>query len=249
MTDDTPNGAPSGNHESNELLDDAFGFSVSSFRLVRDIFAKPNAVITAALARDRSVYASPFRVWFGLLSLQFIVALPFGGMKQVLVASDAQSGAPMIKAITDLGRDPDAVLSLFDQIISFAHIPAVAIATIPGIFILRAFAIEKSLGFSRHLQAHFAFLCVSAIFATLTLPIVFVRPELVNFTAVISWFLLSVTFWRGGPHAYHATRLGAVVKSQAYLLAIGIITLVVISLTYAVALLSAIMVTPPTIVG
>lgn len=249
MTDDTPPGGPTKDHESNELLEDAFGFSVSSFRLVRDIFAKPKSVITAALARDRLVYASPFRVWFGLLSLQFIVALPFGGMKQVLVVSDAQSGAPVIKAITDLGRDPDVVLALFDQIISFAHIPAVAIATIPGIFVLRAFALEKGLSFSRHLQAHFAFLCVSAILAVLTLPIVFVRPELVNYTALISWLLLSVTFWRGGAHAYHTTRLGAVLKSQAYLLAIGVITLVVISLTYAVALLSAIMVTPPTVAG
>lgn len=246
MTEETPAREDERREESNELIEDAFGFSIRSLRLVRDIFVRPDAVIRAALARDRSFYASPFRVWFGLLSLQFFIALLYGGMKEILVASDARQGGKMVEALEKLHRDPDAVFGLFDQIVSIAHIPAAAIGSIPAIFVLKGLASDKSFGFARHLQAHFAFLCAPAAVAVIFLPIVFWRVDMSSYAPALQWLVLAIAFWRGGAGAYHATRVGAVVKSQVYGLAIAVFAMGAVLLAWGGAMVFAVVSTTPT---
>ena len=79
------------NEDTEDFIEDILGFNFRSFRTIYALFVKPRAVFQAYAERDRETYTPSLRIWLGIIGLQVLFSVVWGGYGG-LILSQWQAG-------------------------------------------------------------------------------------------------------------------------------------------------------------
>lgn len=212
---DVPRDAPPLGRELSELIEDFAGLGLRDLKMIRDIYWRPRRVLRAMAAGSREEYGSAFRLWITSVGVLLFSSLLGGGMGRVMVDADERGNGSVRTMITEASGDYAGVINDFESWVSLLTVPVSALAMLPVIFLLRAFA--GGIRLSRQLQT------LAAITVSMTIPNILIMPFLMansgNPAAILLAFstyaIFMSTFARGGAGLYHHGWAGMAGKTAA----------------------------------
>lgn len=209
-----------------DFLEDILGFNFRSFRTLRDLLIRPNTVFKAYAARDRVTYTPSLRLWLGLITIQLLLSVLWGGYGGVLadqLNSQPESAATIENAF---GHSVEEISEPYGEAASFLHPILVGGFTAFSAFLIGAF--NKSLGWAARINITFGIL-TAASFLGLILLLGVMATGAAHF---MTWMILPIAlaYWGifalGAPGILATTPTGAIVKGAIF--AITTIVLVMI---------------------
>lgn len=225
--------------EFEEFVEDIIGFNFRSFRTLRELIIRPNTVFQTYAARDRETYTPSLRLWLGLITIQLLFSVLWGGYGGMLVTQlEAQpANAAQIEALIGVPIEDFAVP--YGEAASFLHPLLVGGFTGFSAFLIGAF--NKSLGWAARINITFGILTASSLVGLLMLIAVMVSGAsgLMSWMTVPIAFVYWITFTRGAPGLLARTRTGAIIKGAVFaavtmmLVMIGGIIMGIAAFTYA----------------
>jgi hypothetical protein len=75
---------PNKRDDVNDAVEDALGFNFRSVKTLFDLFVRPRRVFESYAARDRVTYTPAIRIFFGLIGLQVLTSVIWGGWEGIL---------------------------------------------------------------------------------------------------------------------------------------------------------------------
>lgn len=203
-----------------ELAEDIFGLNFRSFRTIRDLFLKPQAVFAAFTGGDRMAYTPPVRMWLTLISLQVIASILWGGYGHFVVAGLSEMPRAQLDTILGTAGQDAAVLqdrleafgNIYGNIAALAHAPLVGLFSALALFAVPARL--RPLSWVRKLNITFSVLTAGSLVGLLLMPVLVADPA-ANQLPILGAITLTyvITFFRGAPGTLTRTRLGAGIGS------------------------------------
>lgn len=220
-----------------DAIEDAIGFNFRSLRTIRDIVVRPNAVFRAYAARDRVTYTPAIRVWLGLISLQFLLAIFTGGQSEALRASLEANPAALAQYETLFGDNLEAGIDKMGESMSFLQVPLVGILTALSVFVLQL--LKRGLGFGARLNIAFATLTAGSLVGLASQPLVLGNLAYGPAALIAIVLVYAVTFARGAPGVLADTVAGSVVKGGIFAAAVMALVLLGHTLNTIIAIVYA----------
>lgn len=204
------------NDDTEDFIEDILGFNFRSFRTIYALFVKPRAVFQAYAERDREKYTPSLRIWLGVIGIQVIVSVAWGGYGGLLL-TQWQNGDTNVALIEQaMGGSAEEIARYYGDVASLLH--AVLVGGMTGFSAFLIGAYNKSLHWTARINITFAILTVASVVGLLVLVIaaLFDLLALLNWTILIIAILYWWTFYRGAPGILARTRLGAAVKGLVF---------------------------------
>jgi hypothetical protein len=222
-----------------DTLEDAFGVNLRALRTLRDLVVRPNAVFSSYAANDRVTYTPSIRLFVGLIAVQILISVLWGGYAGLLLSQWQQPNVNGEALENLFGAPLEVVAEHYGNAAPFLHATVVGLFTALSAFLVGAF--NKSLGWVARVNITFAVLSGGTIVGLLVMIIAALTDSLsyLNWTPVIIFFAYWIFFVRGAPGVLADTRKGAVLKgalfsavTMLYVLLAGLV-MALIAFTYA----------------
>lgn len=230
--------------EFEEFIEDIIGFNFRSFRTLRDLLIRPNSVFKAYAARDRVTYTPSLRLWLGLITMQILLSVVWGGYGGMLV-SQLQNQPENAAVIENaFGHSLEDIAGPYGEAASFLHPILVGGFTAFSAFLIGAF--NKSLGWAARINITFGILTAASLLGLLMMVTIMVSGS----TTIMTWMILpvAIAYWVifafGSPGVLASTTTGAIVKGGLFsittiaLVMIGGMVMSLSAFTYALVTLS-----------
>ena len=231
---------PETESETESFLEDVLGFNFRSIRTLRDLIVRPNTVFKAYAARDRQTYTPSLRLWLGLIGIQILVSVFWGGYGGIIVAQFQSQSPEQLAALENvLGAPIEAIAEPYGEAASFLHPILVGGFTALSAFLIGAF--NKSLPWTARINITFGILSASSLAGMIMLLFIIFGDAV----TMMSWMIVPVAlfywliFTLGAPGILATTRTGAIIKGGIFaavtmlLVMIGGIVMSLLSFTYA----------------
>ncbi|MEE2567277.1 DUF3667 domain-containing protein [Hyphobacterium marinum] len=230
--------------EFEDFLEDILGFNFRSFRTLRDLLIRPNTVFKAYAARDRVTYTPSLRLWLGLITLQLLLSIVWGGYGGMFVSqlnTQPENAAVIENA---LGTNLEDLAEPYSEAASFLHPILVGGFTAFSAFLIGAF--NKSLSWAARLNITFGILTAASLVGLILLLGIVVTGA----TGAMTWMIVPVAlmywivFTFGAPGVLAETRSGAIIKGAVFslttiiLVMIGGLVMSLTALMFAIAAVS-----------
>lgn len=224
--------------ERSELLEETLGFNLRSVRTLADLWIRPQAVMNAIMARDRTTYTPMVRLFLALIGLQVAVSVVWGGYGGLIARGFETMPENQLATLTELiGRPLDEFVTIFGNIAAVLHAPIVAGATALSVLLLSRFGERRA--FAVNLNLVFAVLTAGSMLGLILLFLLAMtdlNPALNTVLIAAAYF---VTWLRGMPAAIASTMQGRVVKSLVLSLTMIALVLIGASIMQAIAFTAA----------
>ncbi|MEZ5961804.1 MAG: DUF3667 domain-containing protein [Hyphomonadaceae bacterium] len=208
---------PSKRNELNDAVEDALGFNFRSLRTLFDLFVRPRRVFEAYAARDRVRYTPAIRIFFGLIGLQVLVSVIWGGWEGVFTRQ-IEAGPPEVRATYEQlsGGDLPGFINHYAEAANFGQPILVALFTSLSVFVLGWF--RPQLSWLSRMNIAMGVLCVGTVIGMLSMPLMasdaFMEAMWIGILGVaLAYF---VTIFRGAPGVIADSFGGAFGKSLIY---------------------------------
>ncbi|MEZ5955689.1 MAG: hypothetical protein R3C27_00540 [Hyphomonadaceae bacterium] len=210
---------PNKREDLNDAVEDAIGFNFRSLRTLFDLFVRPRRVFESYAERDRVTYSPTIRIFFGLIGLQVLVSVLWGGWEG-LFTRQIESGPPEARALYEriAGGDLPGFISHYADAANFGQPILVALFTSLSVFVLGWF--RPQLSWPSRMNIAMGVLCVGTVIGLLSMPLIVSE----NFTLSVWLGVLGVaaayflTIFRGGRGVIADSLGGALGKSLIYTL-------------------------------
>lgn len=222
-----------------DTLEDAFGVNLRALRTLKDLVIRPNTVFKSYAANDRVTYTPSIRLFVGLIALQILISVLWGGYGGMLLSQWQQPHVDGQALENLFGAPLEVVAEHYGNAAPFLHATVVGIFTALSAFLVGAF--NKSLGWVARLNITFSVLTGGTIVGLL----VMIMAALSDTLAYINWtpLIILIAYWiffvRGAPGVLAETRLGAALKgalfsfvTMIYVMIAGLV-MALIAFTYA----------------
>lgn len=200
-----------------DTAESVLGLNFRSRRTLRDLFVRPAKVFAAYVAGDRVTYTPAVRIWLGLIGLQFLFSVFWGGYGEMyarnLKASDPETLALMEQT---LNRPIGEIAEVFGQVTSFLFAPVIGALTALSVFVLSAF--RNGLSWASRFHIAFGILSAGSVPGLLSLPLVGAWPQAATWAALAIFAVYIMTFYRGLRGILYATVIGGLVKAVIFCL-------------------------------
>jgi len=208
---------PNKRNDVNDAVEDALGFNFRSLKTLLDLFARPRRVFEAYAARDRVTYTPAIRIFFGLIGLQVVTSVIWGGW-QGLIKRQIEAGPENVRVLyTEIsGGNLDAFIGHYADALGFGQPILVALFTSLSVFVLGWF--RPQLSWSSRMNIAMGVLSVGTVIGMLSMPLItsenFMGALWIGMVAVaIAYF---VTIARGAQGVIADSFAGVVGKSLIY---------------------------------
>lgn len=228
------------NEDTEDFIEDILGFNFRSFRTIYALFVKPRAVFRAYAERDRETYTPSLRIWLGIIGLQVLFSVIWGGYGG-LILSQWQSGDPSTVAMLEsaFGGSIEQIAGYYGDTANLLH--AVIVGGMTGLSAFLIGAFNKSLHWTARINITFAILSVASVVGLFLLFVAAASGhiEWLNWSIPFIALMYGYTFYRGAPGILATTRTGALLKSALFslvtilLVFVGGAVMALIGFTYA----------------
>ncbi|MEL6322707.1 MAG: hypothetical protein AAFQ84_00580 [Pseudomonadota bacterium] len=198
---------------------------------------RPYTVFRSYAAGDRVTYTPALRLWLGLISIQFILAVFTGGPAEAMRASLQANPAALAQYQEIFGENLDAAIEAIGEVMAFLQVPLVGTMTAFSVFALSLF--KRGLKFAARLNITFATLTAGSLIGLASQPFVVTRPQYGILAAVLIMIMYGITFARGAPGVLAETRGGAVIKGGLFALIVMALVIVGHTLNNLIAIIYA----------
>jgi hypothetical protein len=210
-------GEPNKREDLNDAVEDALGFNFRSLKTLFDLFVRPRRVFEAYAARDRVTYSPAIRIFFGLIGLQVLTSVLWGGWEGMLTRQ-IEAGPADVRAIYERvsGGDLPGFIKHYADAANFGQPILVALFTSLSVFVLGWF--RPTLSWPSRLNIAMAVMSVGTVIGLLSMPLIvsdnFMAAVWLGTGAVaIAYFL---TIFRGGRGVIADSFGGVLSKSLIY---------------------------------
>ncbi|MEN0652519.1 MULTISPECIES: hypothetical protein [Hyphobacterium] len=200
------------NDDVEDFVEDILGFNFRSFRTIYALFVKPRAVFQAYADRDREAYTPSLRIWLGIIGIQVLFSVIWGGYGGLLL-SQWESGDTNVALIEQaMGGPIEEIARHYGDVANLLH--AVLVGGMTGLSAFLIGAFNKSLHWTARINITFAILSVASVVGLLLLVVTAVTGHftLMTWSLPVIALLYGITFYRGAPGILASTRTGAIVK-------------------------------------
>ncbi|GJL97993.1 MAG: hypothetical protein DHS20C06_18100 [Hyphobacterium sp.] len=207
---------PENREAVDDTLEDAFGVNLRALRTLADLVIRPNAVFKSYAANDRVTYTPSIRLFVGLIAVQILISVIWGGYGGILLSQWQQPNVNVEALESLFGAPLEVVAEHYGNAAPFLHATVVGLFTALSAFLVGAF--NRSLGWVARLNITFAVLSGGTIVGLLVMIIAALTDNL----ASISWapFIIFFAYWlffvRGAPGVLAESRKGAVLKGALF---------------------------------
>lgn len=213
--------------DTENFIEDILGFNFRSFRTIYALFVKPHAVFKSYAERDRETYTPSLRIWLGIISIQVLFSVLWGGYGG-LILSQWQAGDPSTVAMLEasFGGSIEEIAAHYGDVATLLHAVVVGGMTALSAFLIGAF--NKSLHWTSRINITFAVLTTASVVGLLLMILAAAigKLSLLNWSILVITLLYWVTFTRGAPGILARTRVGAVVKGFVFAVATMVLVFV-----------------------
>jgi len=208
---------PNKREDLNDAVEDALGFNFRSVKTLIDLFVRPRRVFESYAARDRVTYTPAIRIFFGLIGLQVLTSVLWGGWEGMLTRQIEQGPAD-VRAIYEQisGGNLTGFIKHYADAANFGQPILVALFTSLSVFVLGWF--RPTLSWPSRMNIAMGVLSVGTVIGLLTMPLImsdsFMLALWLGVGAVaLAYFL---TIFRGGQGVIADSFGGLVSKSLIY---------------------------------
>lgn len=204
------------NDDVEDVFEDILGFNFRSFRTLRDVILRPAAVFQSYAARDRETYTPSLRLWLGLVGLQILFSVVWGGYGGLILEQWQSNPDQMALMEQAMGGPAEVIAGHYGDAAALTHAALVGGLTAFSAFLIGAF--NKSLHWTSRINITFAILTAASLMGMLLLVAAAITDQLALMTwsvpavALVYW----VTFTRGAPGILATTRTGAFLKGGLF---------------------------------
>jgi len=208
---------PKKREDLNDAVEDALGFNFRSLKTLFDLFMRPRRVFESYAARDRVTYTPAIRIFFGLLALQVLVSVIWGGW-EAMFTRQIEMGPPEVRATYERlsGGNLPEFISHYADAANFGQPVLVALFTSLSVFVLGWF--RPQLPWLGRLNIAMGVLCVGTVIGLLSMALIasdnfMLAVSLGSVGVAVAYF---VTMLRGAHGIIADSFGGAVAKSLIY---------------------------------
>ena len=201
----------------NDAVEDALGFNFRSVKTLIDLFVRPRRVFESYAARDRVTYTPAIRIFFGLIGLQVLVSVLWGGWSGLLRRQIENGPADLRNVYLEIsGGNLDAFIGHYADALNFGQPVLVALFTSLSVFVLGWF--RPQLSWPSRMNIAMGVLSVGTVIGLLSMPLItserFMGAVWIGMAAVaVAYF---VTIARGARGVIADSFGGVVGKSLIY---------------------------------
>lgn len=214
-------GEPNKREDLSDAVEESLGFNFRSLRTLFDLFVRPRRVFEAYAARDRVTYTPAIRIVFGLIGLQVLVSVLWGGW-QGLLTRQIESAEPDIRAQFEAaaGGNLPAFIDHYADAANFAQPILVALFTSLSVFVLGW--LRPQLSWPSRMNIAMGVMAVGSVIGLFSM-LFAASPNfqmwlwLGTGAVVVAYF---VTIFRGAPGVIADSAAGAFYKSLIYTIAL-----------------------------
>lgn len=212
---------PNKREDLNDAVEDALGFNFRSLKTLFDLFVRPRRVFESYAARDRVTYTPAIRIFFGLIGLQVLTSVLWGGWEGMLTRQ-IETGPPEVRAAyMDIsGGNLAAFISHYADAANFGQPILVALFTSLSVFVLGWF--RPQLSWPSRMNIAMGVMSVGTLIGLLSMPMIVsdnmtLAIWLGTAGVAVAYFL---TIFRGAQGVIADSFSGALGKSLIYTVAL-----------------------------
>ena len=154
----------------NDAVEDALGFNLRSVKTLIDLFVRPRRVFESYAARDRVTYTPALRIFFGLIGLQVLTSVFWGGWGGLLRRQIEDGPAQLRNVYLEIsGGNLDAFIGHYADALSFGQPILVALFTSLSVFVLGWF--RPQLSWPSRMNIAMGVLSVGTVIGLLSMPL------------------------------------------------------------------------------
>ncbi len=208
---------PNKREDLNNAVEDALGFNFRSLKTLFDLIVRPRRVFESYAARDRVTYTPAIRIFFGLIGVQVLTSVIWGGWEGMLTRQIEQGPDDVRAAYEQVsGGNLQAFVSHYADAASFGQPILVALFTSLSVFVLGWF--RRQLSWPSRMNIAMGVMSVGTVVGVLTMPLIasdnFMSAVWLGSAAVaVAYFL---TIFRGGRGIIADSFGGLTAKSLIY---------------------------------
>lgn len=207
------------NEDTEDFIEDILGFNFRSFRTIYALFVKPRVVFQAYADRDRERYTPSLRIWLGIIGIQVLFSVIWGGYGGLLLSQweNSETNAAMMEQA--MGGSIEEIARHYGDAASLLH--AIVVGGMTGLSAFLIGAFNKSLHWTARINITFAILSVASVVGLILLVITAASDHigLLNWSILIISLMYWYTFYRGAPGILASTRTGAALKGLLFSIA------------------------------
>lgn len=205
------------NEDTEDFIEDILGFNFRSFRTIYALFVKPRAVFQAYAERDRETYTPSLRIWLGIIGLQVLFSVVWGGYGGLILSQWEAGDASTIALLESaFGGSIEEIARHYGDVANLLH--AVIVGGMTGLSAFLIGAFNKSLHWTARINITFAILSVASVVGLFLMVVTAGTGHLewLNWSIPIIALLYGYTFYRGAPGLLAKTRTGALLKAALF---------------------------------
>ncbi|MBK6705508.1 MAG: DUF3667 domain-containing protein [Caulobacteraceae bacterium] len=162
---------PNKRDDVNDAVEDALGFNFRSVKTLIDLFVRPRRVFESYAARDRVTYTPAIRIFFGLIGLQVLTSVLWGGWSGLLTRQIEAGPADVRALYTEIsGGNLPAFINHCADALSFGQPILVALFTSLSVFVLGWF--RPQLSWPSRMNIAMGVLSVGTVIGLLSMPLI-----------------------------------------------------------------------------
>ncbi len=227
-----------------DTAESVLGLNFRSLRTLRDLFLKPKTVFQAYAEGDRVSYTPAIRIWLGLIGLQIVFSVFWGGYGELFARSLENSDPQSIALLEETFNRPlPEIAEVYGKVTSFLFAPTIGLMTALSVFVLSAF--RKGLPWPGRFNITFGILSAGSVLGLLSLPLLGSVTSVTTWVTVVIFAVYVITFYRGSRGIFYETVGGGLAKAVVYglslivLLVIGAILLSILTMVISGIWMSA----------
>jgi len=199
------------------FLEDILGFNYRSLRTFRDLVIRPNIVFRSYAEHDRMTYTPSLRLWLGLIGIQLIISVLWGGYGGILVTQmESQSDVSVANIERLLGASIEELSLPYGEAAAFLHPILVGSFTAFSAFLIGAF--NRTLTWAARINITFGILTAGSLVGAILQIVILVG----NDPTILTWMIFPVvlSYWffftRGASGLLATTRVGIIIKGAIF---------------------------------
>ncbi|MAL09603.1 MAG: hypothetical protein CMF74_08065 [Maricaulis sp.] len=203
--------------ETEDFLEDILGFNFRSLRTLRDLLIRPRRVFETYAVRDRETYTPSLRLWLGIISIQVLFSVIWGGYGGILLSQwQSQPESTIASIETAMGGSIEAIAGYYGDVATLLHAIVVGGSTAFSAFLIGVF--NKSLSWAARINITFGILTAASVIGLLMLIVAAITGTMafLNWSIALIALIYWITFARGAPGILARSRTGAVLKGALF---------------------------------
>ncbi|MFN3463069.1 MAG: hypothetical protein ACK4X1_03250 [Terricaulis sp.] len=218
---------PKKRDDLNDAVEDALGFNFRSLKTLFDLFVRPRRVFESYAARDRVTYTPAIRIFFGLIGLQVLTSVIWGGWEGLLTRQIESSPTNVRATYVEIsGGNLDGFISHYADAANFGQPILVALFTSLSVFVLGWF--RPQLSWPSRLNIAMGVMCVGTFVGLLSMPLIasdnlMLAIWIGSLGVAVAYFS---TIFRGGRGIIADSFAGTLSKSLIYTLVLMMLVFV-----------------------